>query len=389
MSDFSPVSSPNDGAALAALLGYAQDTQQARQDKLTLSDLYRTAISPDGKLDRNALFTGAAQRGMGAQIPGMQKTFNEQDKAQREAEKAQIEQHLKKFELAGQIMNGVTDQPSWDRAREMAGQVLGSEAAAKMPQQYDPALIQENLAKAMTVKDQLEQKHKQLTFGETQRHNQATEDGAAAGREVTLRGQDKTDQRARDFNATKAEENQLKRDAKDETTNLTKSSQLASFDTMLGTLDRLGQHPGLARSVGAVGVFPTMPGSDSANFQAELNSFQSQAFIPMVAQLKGMGALSDAEGKKLTAAVGALDPKMGEQAFRDSVARITADMQAARSRMAGGAQPAAPGRTGATGSWGDGKAPAAPVSIKNAADYANLPSGAIFIAPDGQMRVKK
>ena len=78
-----------------------------------------------------------------------------------------------------------------------------------------------------------------------------------------------------------------------------------------------------------------MPGSDSANFQAELNTFQSQAFLPMVAQLKGMGALSDAEGKKLTAAVGALDPKMGEKAFRDSIGRITKDMDAARERMTG------------------------------------------------------
>jgi len=146
----------------------------------------------------------------------------------------------------------------------------------------------------------------------------------------------RTDARSRELNATKAEEARIKREAKDDTANLTKSSQIASFDTMLGTLDRLAAHPGLSRSVGLVGALPTMPGSDSANFQAELNTFQSQAFIPMVAQLKGMGALSDAEGKKLTAAVGALDPKMGEKAFRDSVKRITDDMNAARNRMTGG-----------------------------------------------------
>lgn len=55
----------------------------------------------------------------------------------------------------------------------------------------------------------------------------------------------------------------------------------------------------------------------------------------MVAQLKGMGALSDMEGKTLKQAVGALDPSMGEKAFRESVDRITADMQAARSRVVG------------------------------------------------------
>lgn len=169
--------------------------------------------------------------------------------------------------------------------------------------------------------------------------------GYSPGDLVSMRGQNMTDQRARDFNAIQRDANNIKRGEKQAETNMTKNSQIASFDTMLGTLDRLASHPGLSRSVGVVGAFPTMPGSDSANFQAELNTFQSQAFIPMVSQLKGMGALSDAEGKKLTAAVGALDPRMGEQAFRDSIERIKADMNAARQRVANSMrQPVAPGQ---------------------------------------------
>lgn len=167
-----------------------------------------------------------------------------------------------------------------------------------------------------------------------------TRSEGAANRGVTLRGQNLSDARARDANTIKAGE-------KKATDDLTKGGQLASFDTMLGTLDRLGKHPGLSNSVGIRGAFPTMPGSDSANFQAELNTFQSQAFIPMVAQLKGMGALSDAEGKKLTQAVGALDAKMGEAAFRESIARITADMESAYARVAG-----KPRQGGASGDFG-------------------------------------
>lgn len=161
---------------------------------------------------------------------------------------------------------------------------------------------------------------------------------------VSMRGQNMTDARARDFNALSSQANGIKLSEKEETAKMTKASQVASFDTMLGTLGRLSQHPGLPNSVGLRGALPTMPGSESANFQAELDSFQSQAFIPMVAQLKGMGALSDAEGKKLTAAVGALNPKMGEKAFRESIGRITRDMEGARARVSGGAQdrPAAP-----------------------------------------------
>jgi hypothetical protein len=153
-----------------------------------------------------------------------------------------------------------------------------------------------------------------------------------ANNAATLRGQDMTDGRARDLN-------DINRGEKKKVEDLTKGGQIASFDTMLGTLERLGKHDGLSRSVGMVGAFPTIPGSESANFKAELDTFQSQAFIPMVSQLKGMGALSDAEGKKLTAAVGALNPNMGEKAFRDSIARITDEMESARSRVSGQPRP--------------------------------------------------
>lgn len=169
-----------------------------------------------------------------------------------------------------------------------------------------------------------------------------------ANNAVTMRGQNMNDLRARDLNAIAQDANAIKRGEKQAEKDLTKSAQVSSFDVMLGSLDRLSKHPGLSRSVGVIGAFPTMPGSESANFKAELDTFQSQAFLPMVSQLKGMGALSDAEGKKLTAAVGALSPTMGEKAFRESVARITADMETARQRLAGGVKKQ---QGGATGGW--------------------------------------
>lgn len=263
----------------------------------------------------------------------------DQQKSKREAEKAQLDAMLKKFEVSAQIMSGVNDQATWDRAKTMTAEAFGPEVAAQLPAQYDPALIAQNQKRALSVKDQIEQERKRYEF-ETPSANallsaRTSTDNNRASIAQSAQNAQMTDTRARDLNSTKAEEVRIKREQKDETANLTKASQIASFDTMLGTLDRLGQHPGLKRSVGLVGALPTIPGSDSANFQAELNTFQSQAFLPMVAQLKGMGALSDAEGKKLTAAVGALDPKMGEKAFRESVQRITDDMNAARGRMVG------------------------------------------------------
>lgn len=356
-------------------LAYGEKEREV-SDGRAMDAAYKAATGANGTIDRNALFSEIAKT-QGRKLPGIQKGFADQDKAAADAQKGKLEAGLKHFEAIGQIMSGVVDQPTYDRARQQAAQLFGPEAAANLPPVFNAEEIANRQKQAMTIKDQLEQEYKKLTFGETQRHNQATE-------RLTGQGQILTDTRARDLNAIKQEDVKLKRDAKDETANLTKNSQIASFDTMLGTLDRLSKHPGLERSVGGMGALPTMPGSPSANFQAELNTFQSQAFIPMVAQLKGMGALSDAEGKKLTAAVGALDKSMSKEAFSESLDRIVKDMTAARARLVGGEKAPPAGASGTTGSWDAAK----PMTVTNAADYAKIPSGATYTSPDGKLRKK-
>jgi hypothetical protein len=343
---------------LAKILNLQDAQQQQQMNRMKMQE-YERGVSEESQMrdltkqsggDMNKLRELLYNAGNFKQGSAVDASITKQKKDASEGMKAQYEAEFKKFDLAAQIMNGVVDQASYSRARQQTAQVFGQEAAAKMPEVYDPNLIAENQAKAISIKDRLENQYKQLTLEETKANNlrqdSRARDGqgiAIRGQNITAQGQQLTDSRAREFNATKEEENNIRRDEKDATSKLTKESQIASFDTMLGTLDRLAQHPGLKNSVGLRGALPTAPGSNAANFQAELNTFQSQAFLPMVAQLKGMGALSDAEGKKLSAAVGALDPKMGEQAFRDSIARITADMDAARARMTNGTKVQRPG----------------------------------------------
>lgn len=300
---------------LAQLLAGQYGTAQDRESALLQGGFMEEA----GKLQKGRMDAEKASADIG--------------KTSAETEKAKIANTLSKIEMLGQIMAGVRDQSTYERALSVA-QANGIDVSKSSPV-YNPQEIEVNKQRALSVAQQLEQVWKQKGYdlnvnqaAETQRHNRMSEG-------TTMRGQDMTDQRTRDLNMNKVEENRLKAVEGQRTADMTRSSQVASFDTMLGTLDRLSQHPGLKRSVGVMGALPTMPGSDSANFQAELETFQSQAFIPMVAQLKGMGALSDAEGRKLTAAVGALNPKMGETAFRDSIKRITTDMQAARDRVSG------------------------------------------------------
>lgn len=62
--------------------------QQDMASERTLADLYRGAIGPDGKIDRTKILSGAADRGLGAKIPGLQKSFAEADKAQADVDQS-------------------------------------------------------------------------------------------------------------------------------------------------------------------------------------------------------------------------------------------------------------------------------------------------------------
>jgi hypothetical protein len=116
-----------------------------------------------------------------------------------------------------------------------------------------------------------------------------------------------------------------------------KQGVVASFDSALETLGRIANHPGKSSAVGFGGTTASMiPGTNAAGFASQLETFKAQVFLPQVQNLKGMGALSDAEGKKLTAAIGALDQKMKPAEFDAQLKIIENDLRKARARVSGG-----------------------------------------------------
>ncbi|KQS01496.1 hypothetical protein ASG11_17740 [Sphingomonas sp. Leaf357] len=146
-------------------------------------------------------------------------------------------------------------------------------------------------------------------------------------------------------------------------------SGLATTDIAIRSANDLLTHPGLSAAVGSgfdpasygkINPVTGLPfaGTNAANFRARLDTFKAQTFLPQVQALKGMGALSDAEGKKLTDAVGALNPNMSEDEFKASLRVIIGDLQAARKRASGllRAAPTAAAPAGATPSFPAGAA---------------------------------
>jgi hypothetical protein len=96
-----------------------------------------------------------------------------------------------------------------------------------------------------------------------------------------------------------------------------------SSQQVLDQAEKLFKHAGRKAGTGASSWMGNIPGTEAKGFQANLETFKSQTFLPMVSALKGMGALSDAEGKKITASVGALDPQMPEKEFEESIKDTT------------------------------------------------------------------
>jgi hypothetical protein len=111
------------------------------------------------------------------------------------------------------------------------------------------------------------------------------------------------------------------------------TSAISQMDTAIDTAKQLLAHPaltnpGLTSAVGQGSILPTRPGGESADFEALLDTFKAQNFLPVVQSLKGagLGALSDAEGAKLTASTGALslktNPKMMTQQLHGILDRL-------------------------------------------------------------------
>lgn len=222
------------------------------------------------------------------------------------------------------------------------------------PQQFG-SLLKASMYATMPIEKQVDVQQKQQQLDETDRSNRAGEALQARGQDITIRGQNISAQNAalsreiqraevqdkvldrqiaRETNQIKLEELRQKQldvrskaDAARADRQAAAQGAVDTFSTALDSLSEIEHSPGLKKAVGFNSAFPTVPGTDAANFEARLDTFKAQTFLPMVASLKGMGALSDAEGKKLSDAVGALSPKMSEDAFRSSIGKIRTQLE--------------------------------------------------------------
>lgn len=81
-------------------------------------------------------------------------------------------------------------------------------------------------------------------------------------------------------------------------------------------------HPGKASGTGWTAFAQNIPATDAKAFGGQLNQLKSQGFLAAVEQMRGLGALTEAEGKKLTDSIGALDPYQAKSDFDKGLADV-------------------------------------------------------------------
>jgi hypothetical protein len=147
-------------------------------DANALSDLYKGAVKPDGTVDRTAVISGAAQRGLGAKIPTLQKGWADTDKAQSDVEKQKLEIAKQRTELTGQAAGWLRQNPTPQNAVAFFNHlsqngIMPADAAAKAIAmvQADPNSVSQvaDLAyrTALSTKDQLAKYETRNTGGTT------------------------------------------------------------------------------------------------------------------------------------------------------------------------------------------------------------------------------
>jgi len=104
-----------------------------------------------------------------------------------------------------------------------------------------------------------------------------------------------------------------------------------TFDNTIGTIDKILNSAGFGAAVGArLPFIDSLPGTDAQETIGLIDTLKSQAFLNEISKMKGMGALSDAEGKKVADAIGSLNRDMKEKAFRKSLGDIKSYFEKAK-----------------------------------------------------------
>lgn len=111
----------------------------------------------------------------------------------------------------------------------------------------------------------------------------------------------------------------------------------------LDLLDELRTDPNREIATGKTSILNNLPATGGYDFQTKVEQAKSGAFMTAIQQMRGMGALSNAEGSTATQAVTRMNTATTEQGFLDALDAyekiVRQGLQRAQSRQGGQQQP--------------------------------------------------
>jgi len=112
-------------------------------------------------------------------------------------------------------------------------------------------------------------------------------------------------------------------------------SARSNVDNMLNTAQRIISTPKSIIGAAAGPISARVPtlSQDTADFEELVNTLGSQAFLAQIPNIKGMGALSNAEGEKLTAALQNFSLRQSPERLVENVKEATRLLNKARQNM--------------------------------------------------------
>lgn len=117
-----------------------------------------------------------------------------------------------------------------------------------------------------------------------------------------------------------------------------------SAQNAMDILDQIENHPARKAGTGGTSIFNAIPGTSNYDFQNLVNQAKSGAFLTAIESMKGLGALSNAEGGAATAAVTRMDTATTEEGFMSALNDyrkiVTQGMERARRNIPEGQRPA-------------------------------------------------
>lgn len=109
---------------------------------------------------------------------------------------------------------------------------------------------------------------------------------------------------------------------------------VATADETLRLIEGVRQDPGLDIGTGGTSIANIVPGSPGYDFQNRVNQLLSGGFLTAIDQLRGMGALSNAEGQTATRAISRMDTATSKPAFLDALSDYENIVRMGRERAA-------------------------------------------------------